>query len=690
MVGQECRLGPGGKYCTYPTTREPSAYRSSRPPYLFSRKNQSDLSRSVTSSVLNGDRSTAFHSYRTRVCKDDTQSLDSHFSDDDSSAYATDDGRRRSRKRRVWLMALYLLAAAITFFTVMLWRMGYIFKGHQGLKSSFQGIAGSSAYDENGNMICNGHVNNCKRRANEIMYATVHNAMSSREDKFLAFNNLYPLEDALMAGFRGLTIDSCDCARVGIQLCHSVCLAGYRRPAPVFSAIVDFMLQNPHEVVIIELQILANSLGPLFEILSEVDGLSDLMYRHPGLGEPWPTLEELIEMDKRLIVFQHDGPNCDEDGVCPPGVHNTYTYMFETPFGQKGPDELMNTNNTCVVSRGWSNADFVISNHFANDNAGLPSYDIAAVVNTAKNVQRRLDACLNDFRRETINLLVVDFWEVGDVLQVVEQHNSDLPPITEEPSSAPSLMPTVSPQPSPAPSVGALDISELLTSAEPSPSPTAAATTEIVSSGYETISAPPTSSPSAISTTTAYPTYAFYSSPTAAPTMVDTDDYYTTTVAPTVDTSFYYEPTATPAVDTNDYYTLTTAPTVIAEETFYYEPTATPTVGTDFYYEPTAGPTVIVEENFYYEPTAAPTVIAEESFYYEPTAAPSIDDSVYYYEPTADPTEQPVRLNVINSDPEDSIPTYSNPVLAEEQEQEDSYSNHHGLFLPEKDTPDQP
>jgi hypothetical protein len=347
--------------------------------------------------------------------------------------------------------------------------------------------------------------------------------------------------------------------------------------------------------------------------------------------------------------------------------------MFETPFGQKGADELMNTNNTCVVNRGWSNADFVISNHFANDKAGLPSYDIAAVVNTAENVRRRLDACLNDFRRETINLLVVDFWEVGDVLQVVEQHNSGLPPITEEPSSAPSLMPTVSPQPSPPPSVGALDVSELLTPTEPSPSPTTAATTETVSSGYETLSVPPTSSPSVISTNTAYPTYDFYSSPTAAPTTMDTDDYYTTTATPTVVTNFYYEPSAIPTMNTDDYYTPTTTPTVVAGDTFYYEPTAGPTVGSDLYYEPTVTPTVIAEESFYYEPTAAPS---------------SIDDSFYYYEPTTDPTEQPVRLNVINSDPEISIPTNSDPVLAEEQD--DSYSNHHGLFVPEKDTPDQP
>ena len=136
------------------------------------------------------------------------------------------------------------------------------------------------------------------------MYATAHNAMSSRADGFLAYNHLFPLEDALAAGFRGLTIDSCDCSRVGIQLCHGLCLAGFRRPVPTFEGIVSFLELNPHEVVIIEIQVGEDSLGPLFTILQEVPGLADLMYQHPGKDdpsrkdEPWPKLKDMIEMNQ--------------------------------------------------------------------------------------------------------------------------------------------------------------------------------------------------------------------------------------------------------------------------------------------------------------------------------------------------------------------------------------------------------
>jgi hypothetical protein len=156
------------------------------------------------------------------------------------------------------------------------------------------------------------------------MYATVHNAMSSQEDGFLGFNNLLPLEDALDAGFRALLVDSCDCNDSGILMCHSVCVAGTRDPTVVFDNIVQFMNQHPHDILIIELQITDQSLGGLWE--STTQEFRDLLYSHWGNTVPWPTLNELIDMGKRIIVFQHNGPNCDAKGSCPEGMFRLHPH----------------------------------------------------------------------------------------------------------------------------------------------------------------------------------------------------------------------------------------------------------------------------------------------------------------------------------------------------------------------------
>ena len=167
--------------------------------------------------------------------------------------------------------------------------------------------------------VCNGLASNCNQRVNELMFATVHNAMSSLRDGFLGYNNLLPLEDALKAGFRGLLLDSCDCNDGDVDFCHSICVVGRRDAGTVFNSIVTFLTANPTDVVIIELEINDNSLDRLWA--STTSAFRALLYTHPGVNVAWPTLNDLISKGKRIIVFQHNGPDCDQNGKCPAGVH---------------------------------------------------------------------------------------------------------------------------------------------------------------------------------------------------------------------------------------------------------------------------------------------------------------------------------------------------------------------------------
>ena len=59
---------------------------------------------------------------------------------------------------------------------------------------------------------CNGLDSICDLRADEVLYATLHNGMATFEDGF-AFgpNHKYQLERSLEAGYRGLNLDLCNC-----------------------------------------------------------------------------------------------------------------------------------------------------------------------------------------------------------------------------------------------------------------------------------------------------------------------------------------------------------------------------------------------------------------------------------------------------------------------------------------------
>jgi hypothetical protein len=317
---------------------------------------------------------------------------------------------------------------------------------------------GSDTEDNQDDRVCNGLASNCYRRVNEIMYPTVHNAMSALENGFaVAYNNIYSLEDALDMGFRGLQMDSCACTGLGTQFCHKSCAVGYRGPVTVFKGIRDFLQKNENEVVILELQIGVDSFDGLYEKMLEVGNLTSLMYNHPDRTARWPIINDLIANNTRLIIFQHDGPDCNA-GLCPPGFHNTYEFVFETTFNATGVEGLMAFNETCVRTRGRKGSAFMLSNHFATNSLGLPEQDIAEEVNMADNIRDRTDACTEMLQRQT-NLLAVDYWSIGDTLQVVQQYNEALPDITEAPSmspipsASPSVMPTVSASPTTAPTM---------------------------------------------------------------------------------------------------------------------------------------------------------------------------------------------------------------------------------------------
>ena len=144
-----------------------------------------------------------------------------------------------------------------------------------------------------------------------------------------------------------------------------------------------------------------------------------------------------------MIIFQHDGGDCENAGECPTGITDTYSNAFETPYDSVGLTGLMNFTTTCKITRGDYRNAFFISNHFAGDEYQLPSYDVSVEANKAENLIARLDAC-HEIVGRRVNLLAVDFWSIGDVLAVVTAYNEALGVApTSEPSSEPSISPSM-------------------------------------------------------------------------------------------------------------------------------------------------------------------------------------------------------------------------------------------------------
>ena len=92
-------------------------------------------------------------------------------------------------------------------------------------------------------------------------------------------------------------------------------------------------------------------------------------------------------------MFQHGGSDCNKDYVCPPNVHNAFSFMFETSTDLIHTEDLMDFEKSCTVVKGSNKSDFFIFNHFTNGASGQADAKTAEIENQEANIQRRLVSC---------------------------------------------------------------------------------------------------------------------------------------------------------------------------------------------------------------------------------------------------------------------------------------------------------
>jgi hypothetical protein len=295
---------------------------------------------------------------------------------------------------------------------------------------------------------CNGVETLCDWPVSDILFGIPHNAMATK-DLFLVPNQIRPIKDALKAGFRGINIDVCQCQGV-YTLCHGFCGIGELDPKDAITSIVSFMAEpeNQNEVLLLIMELNSDAgesvdLNNFYNtVLGQIDGFVEYLFVHDGPGEPWPTLGTLIANDTRLIVFHYNGPDCTEEGSCPEGLHYYFQYAQETPFELPTIVAIMDNDNSCTITRGAASTD---GSFFAVNNFITPDYitegtldpwenqlESAAIANALDFATERLQNCTQlkkegDFIGDSkVNMLYVDFWDIGDVVQVVQEHNQNL------------------------------------------------------------------------------------------------------------------------------------------------------------------------------------------------------------------------------------------------------------------------
>lgn len=256
---------------------------------------------------------------------------------------------------------------------------------------------------------CNGHAHLCDWSVDQVLFPMTHNSMAAEEHQFVAPNHIFGIPTQLEDGIRGFMLDLLyDNGEAA--LCHGFCDIGRIPLAEGLGYYAEFLADNPREVIVL---ILENYVD-----LEDVEaGFADselLPHVHSHTpGDEWVTLGELVENEEQIIVLT------DQNDDAFPWIVPVWEVAWETDWSNHSLDDL-----DCERNRGSADNELFIMNNFLYNQppAELPLPSLAEKANVNPFLIDRVTRCEEE-TGHLPNFIVVDFYSIGDLLEVADTVN---------------------------------------------------------------------------------------------------------------------------------------------------------------------------------------------------------------------------------------------------------------------------
>ncbi|CCG84039.1 protein of unknown function [Taphrina deformans PYCC 5710] len=289
--------------------------------------------------------------------------------------------------------------------------------------------------------LCNGYSAYCSKRYSDISFTGAHDSAFVRTAAFdsLFGNQFYPVTTQLDSGIRMLqgqvhssssSVSTNTSFPSGIELCHSSC--GY--PGSDFGPLETYLSdvrtwldRNPREVITI-LWVNGGFAPTTWESAYASTGLLRYVYRPPDRLEgvltlsDWPTLQDLISNDTRVINFIDTGA----DTTAVPWLLDEFSNVWETGYDETSADQFSCTLDRPYASQPQStipaSQKLYLINHFLDYEIGTTGIDVpnvtyASITNSVSgqvgSLSAQVSACTASNGRPP-NFLLVDFFDQGN------------------------------------------------------------------------------------------------------------------------------------------------------------------------------------------------------------------------------------------------------------------------------------
>ncbi len=275
---------------------------------------------------------------------------------------------------------------------------------------------------------CNGMPSLCKKRFDEVVYLTTHNAMAYESPPFVHIFQEKTIRKQLDEGVRGIWL-AAHLVDDNLSLCFDDCSKGQLAINIALTDVAEFLEVNPRQVV----SILITSKVPTNKLVGAIEDSKAA----PWLGTlaskpPFDTLEEIIQSEKRLFIFVDEKESAigdsgiDEDtdtGIDskPAWLHSFSHYLWSTD------DTFTSVNSMdCNPSTGSSKAPLYVVNHFlASQQTEVSNTSVKAdaeLINQMQLTENRLTNCDKQHNQKP-TFVVVNFYN-KEVISAVNAVNS--------------------------------------------------------------------------------------------------------------------------------------------------------------------------------------------------------------------------------------------------------------------------
>jgi len=285
-----------------------------------------------------------------------------------------------------------------------------------GLPNEWEEERGFDPRDPNSVMRCHGEAVYCLRTLDDYTFPETHNAYSTVEDQFLIGVNHYTgLQWQWDGGIRAFMVDSHhrtyeNTSAEDVRFCHGTgqffhpCQFGEVDAFEWISLLGSLMDNSSGDVVtlLIENYVPAEHLDFLFK----QTGMYDRIYTHT-LGEPWPSLGDMVLAGTNLVVFWEQSQNDDF-----PWLHDFGVFSWTTDYAENNPEDM-----SCTVYRGDGSQPVWHLNNWLTSAFGLPDPVRAIEVNDYDNLLERALECW-EIMDDRPTFIAVDYWEEGEITNV--------------------------------------------------------------------------------------------------------------------------------------------------------------------------------------------------------------------------------------------------------------------------------